>query len=102
MFKPTYERAFVNGRPLKLTVIIPKNEDEPKTHPYCLNEAIFPKEHILKIVKMPRPMRMVWGSLVAYWLAGIINPAFVAIAVMIALFIPVLIVDPLFPSRPEN
>lgn len=40
---------------------------------------------------MPRPMRMVWGSLVAYWLSGIINPAFVAIAVMIALFIPILI-----------
>ncbi|WP_432741787.1 hypothetical protein ABXJ76_15705 [Methylobacter sp. G7] len=56
----------------------------------------------MKIVKMPRPMRMVWGSLVAYWLAGMINPAFVAIAVMIALFIPVFIVDPLFPSRPEN
>jgi hypothetical protein len=47
-------------------------------------------------------MRMVWGSLVAYWLAGMINPAFVAIAVMIALFIPVLFIDPLFPSRPEN
>jgi len=45
----------------------------------------------LKIIKMPTPMRMVWGSLVAYWLAGIINPAFVAIAVMIALLIPVLI-----------
>lgn len=36
-------------------------------------------------------MRMVWGSAVAYWLSGIINPAFVAIAVMIALFIPILI-----------
>lgn len=36
-------------------------------------------------------MRMVWGSLIAYWLSGIINPAFVAIAVMIALFIPILI-----------
>jgi hypothetical protein len=37
---------------------------------------------------MPTPMRMVWGSLIAYWL-GIINPAFVAIAVMIALFVPI-------------
>lgn len=34
-------------------------------------------------------MRMVWGSAVAYWLSGIIDPAFVAIAVMIALFIPI-------------
>jgi|GEM_PF-641895 len=63
--------------------------------------ALF-KEQILKIVKVPKPMRMVWGSLAAYWLAGIINPAFVAIAAMIALFIPILIVDPLFPSRPES
>jgi hypothetical protein len=46
-------------------------------------------------------MRMVWGGLVAYWLSGIINPAFVAIAVMIVLFIPILIVDPYFPSQPE-
>lgn len=56
----------------------------------------------MKIVKMPKPMRMVWGSLVAYWLAGIINPAFVAIAVMITLFIPILIADPFFPNIPEE
>jgi predicted signal transduction protein with EAL and GGDEF domain len=47
-------------------------------------------------------MRMAWGSLVAYYLAGVINPAFIAIAVMIALFIPVLIVDLYLPSRPED
>jgi hypothetical protein len=47
-------------------------------------------------------MRMAWGSLIAYWLAGIVNPAFVAIAVMIALFIPILVVEPLFPGRPES
>ena len=66
------------------------------------NKAIYPKEHILKIVKVPKPMRMVWGSAIAYWLSGIINPAFVAVAVMIALFIPVLIADPYFPSQPED
>lgn len=60
------------------------------------------EEHILKIVKVPKPMRMVWGSLIAYWLSGVISPAFVAIAVLIALFIPVLIVDPFFPTRPEE
>lgn len=47
---------------------------------------------------MPTPMRMVWGSAIAYWLSGIINPAFVAIAVMIALFIPILISEYLFPD----
>jgi len=50
----------------------------------------------VKVVKMPGPMRMVWGSVIAYWLAGIVNPAFIAIAVMIALFIPILIADPFF------
>jgi hypothetical protein len=62
------------------------------------NKTIDHKEYILKIIKMPRPMRMVWGSLVAYWLSGIINPAFVAIAVMIALFIPILISEYLYPA----
>lgn len=47
-------------------------------------------------------MRMVWGSLVAYWLAGIINPAFVVIAVMIALFIPILINEYFFQTLPET
>ncbi|HEY8218874.1 MAG TPA: hypothetical protein VIF86_02125 [Methylobacter sp.] len=56
----------------------------------------------MKIVKMPKPMRMVWGSLVAYWLADIINHAFVAIAVMIALFIPILINEYFFPVSAAN
>lgn len=49
-------------------------------------------------------MRMVWGSAVAYWLSGIINPAFVAIAVMIALFIPILISEYFFfdPSYQQS
>jgi hypothetical protein len=60
------------------------------------------KEYILEMVKIPRPMRMVWGSAIAYWLSGVINPAFIAIAVMIALFIPVLIADPYSPCRSEE
>ena len=56
----------------------------------------------MKIIKMPRPMRMVWGSLVAYWLAGIIHSAFVAIAVMIALFIPILINEHFFQALPQH
>ena len=42
-------------------------------------------------------MRMVWGSAIAYWLAGIINPAFITIAVMISLFIPILSLILYFP-----
>lgn len=53
-------------------------------------------------VKVPGPMRMVWGTLVAYWLSGVINPAFVAIAVMVAMYIPILIIDPYFPSEAEE
>jgi hypothetical protein len=64
----------------------------------CFNETIEPKEYILKVIKMPRPMRMVWGSAVAYWLSGVINPAFVAIAVMIALFIPILFAEHYSPD----
>lgn len=56
----------------------------------------------MTVVKVPRPMRMVWGCAIAYWLSGIVNPGFIAIAVMIALFIPILIVDPYFPSQPES
>ncbi|MDO9269797.1 MAG: hypothetical protein Q7T96_11900 [Methylobacter sp.] len=56
----------------------------------------------MKIVKMPTPMRMVWGSVMAYWLAGVIHPAFVAIAVMIALFVPILINEYSFSAPPNH
>jgi hypothetical protein len=44
-------------------------------------------------VKFPSPIRLLCGGALAYWLAHIINPAFVAIAVMIVLFIPIFITD---------
>jgi hypothetical protein len=47
----------------------------------------------VKIVKVPGPMRLLCGSLLAYWLASIANPAFAAIAVMIVLFIPLFLND---------
>jgi hypothetical protein len=79
---------------LKLAVIISEAR-------YRNNKAR-PKECILKIIKVPKPMRMVWGCVIAYWLAGIVNPAFIVIAVLIALFIPILVVDSYFPGRPEE
>jgi hypothetical protein len=42
------------------------------------------------------------GSVLAYWLSGIVNPAFVAIAVMILLFIPVFYNDYLHSAPPDN
>jgi hypothetical protein len=38
-------------------------------------------------------MRLLCGGTLAYWLSHIINPAFVTIAVMIVLFIPVFLSD---------
>lgn len=50
----------------------------------------------MKVIKVPSPMRLLCGGAIAYWLAHIINPAFVAIAVMIVLFIPLFMADNLF------
>jgi len=52
-----------------------------------------------KAVRLPGPMRMVWGALAAYWLRDIIHPGFTFIAMMILLMIPVLIANTLFPEK---
>lgn len=52
-----------------------------------------PRRITLKLVKVPGPTRLLFGCAIAYWLSHIINPAFVSIAVMIVLFIPVFIAD---------
>lgn len=53
------------------------------------------------LLKMPSFTRLLIGGLVAYWLSTIMNPAFVAIAVLVVLLIPVLTVDNIF-SRQFN
>lgn len=52
-------------------------------------------------IKEPGSMRLLLGGLLAYWLSGIINPAFIVIAVMILLFFPVFFVEFLYPE-PES
>lgn len=47
----------------------------------------------MKVVKVPSPTRLLCGGALAYWLSHIINPAFVAIAIMIVLFIPIFTTD---------
>jgi hypothetical protein len=47
----------------------------------------------VNIVKAPGPMRLLCGGALAYWLSHIINSAFVGIAVMIVLFVPVFLHD---------
>jgi hypothetical protein len=47
----------------------------------------------LNHVKVPSPLRFLCGSALAYWLSHIINPAFVGIAVMFVLFIPIILTE---------
>lgn len=53
-------------------------------------------------LKMPSFTRFLIGGLAAYWLSTIMNPAFVAIAVLIILIIPVLTVDNMFSRQFER
>lgn len=55
----------------------------------------------MEIISMPRPMRWIWGSLGAYWLADIINPGFFSVAIMALLMIPVLVLDLYYPPEAE-
>jgi hypothetical protein len=53
----------------------------------------------VKLVKMPSFTRLFIGGLMAYWLSTIMNPAFVSIAVLMILLIPVLSVDNIFSRQ---
>lgn len=50
-------------------------------------------------VRMPSFTRLLIGALMAYWLSTIMNPAFVAIAVLVFLLIPILTVDNIFSEQ---
>ena len=51
------------------------------------------------LVKMPSFTRLLMGGIAAYWLSTIMNPAFVAIAVLVVLLIPILTVDNIFSNQ---
>lgn len=53
----------------------------------------------MKIIKLPSPTRLFFGSLGAFWLAGTINPGFNSIGILILLLIPVLIFELLYPKN---
>lgn len=57
------------------------------------------KGHKLALVKMPSFTRLLIGGMMAYWLSTIMNPAFVAIAVLVILLIPILTVDNMFSNQ---
>lgn len=50
---------------------------------------------------LPRPLRLAWGSLGAWWLAHVLNPGFNPIAVMLLLLIPILVKE-LYFTRPKQ
>lgn len=52
-------------------------------------------------IKPPSTLRILLGSATAYWLSDIINPGFVAIAVLIVLFCPVFYFDKLTEEPDE-
>ena len=53
----------------------------------------------MKIIRLPNPIVMVFGSLAAFSISGIIHPGFNPIGIMILLFIPVLIIEFLYPQK---
>ena len=52
----------------------------------------------METIKIPGPMRMIWGSLGAWWLAYFLNPAFNAITIMLIFMIPVVVMEIYFAS----
>ena len=59
------------------------------------------KNHDKKVtlVKMPSFSTMLFGAIAAYWLSTIMNPAFVAIGVLVILLIPIVSVDNIFARQ---
>ncbi|MEN9756667.1 MAG: hypothetical protein RL755_854 [Pseudomonadota bacterium] len=51
------------------------------------------------LVKMPSFSTMLFGAIAAYWLSTIMNPAFVAIGVLVILLIPIVTVDNIFARQ---
>ncbi|MEN9897406.1 MAG: hypothetical protein RLZZ66_1055 [Pseudomonadota bacterium] len=51
------------------------------------------------LVKMPSYSTMIFGAIAAYWLSTIMNPAFVAIGVLLILLIPIVSVDNIFARQ---
>jgi hypothetical protein len=51
------------------------------------------------LVKMPSFSTMLFGAIAAYWLSTIMNPAFVAIGVLVILLIPIVSVDNIFARQ---
>lgn len=54
---------------------------------------------IMKKITLPSPVIITISGLGAFWIAGFINPGFNPIGIMILLFLPVLLMDFLWPQQ---
>lgn len=56
----------------------------------------------METIKIPGPMRLVWGSLGAWWLAYILNPGFHSISVLLLFLVPVVVKEIYSSPRSEK
>ncbi len=66
----------------------------------------------MELTKIPGPMRVIWGSIGAWWVGQQINPGFFSIALLMLCLIPVLVFELYFyepkkvslksPSTPQQ
>ncbi len=47
----------------------------------------------MEMTKIPGPMRVIWGSIGAWWVGHLLNPGFISIAILMLCLVPVLIFE---------
>lgn len=56
----------------------------------------------MELITLPRPIRIIWGSIGAWWLAHVLNPGFNPIAIMLLLLIPILVKELYFTQQEQT
>ncbi len=47
----------------------------------------------MELTKIPGPMRVIWGSIGAWWVGHLLNPGFISIAILMLCLFPVLVFE---------
>ncbi len=47
----------------------------------------------MELTKIPGPMRVIWGSIGAWWVGQLLNPGFFSVAILMLCLIPVLVFE---------
>jgi hypothetical protein len=47
----------------------------------------------MELTKIPGPMRIIWGSIGAWWVGQLLNPGFFSVAILMACLIPIVIFE---------